>query len=287
METTGLVLPSLNTSGEDFDATLALGDSGTAEAVAVFAEAVAVAASESAESASVATESQPQTHDNAAESVAQQSPPPPPPMDDTFVMTPPPPIEPPPSTPPLQTVQSDIIVEELPQQTDMPLPPPPPPQQQEEFAAPPSPPSIPPPPPPPADQQEQLYLDDQIYVPQPPALPPATTAPAMAATPLAARSGWLTKEGGFVKSWKRRWVVLRDGNDAVFYYETQGTSNPKGRILLDRTSEARVSTGGPCMFEVTTPKRTYRIRSDSSEDMHAWISAINAAIDNVRAKLRM
>ena len=43
-------------------------------------------------------------------------------------------------------------------------------------------------------------------------------------------SGWLTKRGDLVKSWKLRWTIVKDG--AVFYYRTPQSKQAKGCFSL-------------------------------------------------------
>ena len=44
-------------------------------------------------------------------------------------------------------------------------------------------------------------------------------------------SGWLTKQGGGVKSWKRRWCVLKDG--FISYFKEADNTQPLGAIPLE------------------------------------------------------
>ena len=45
------------------------------------------------------------------------------------------------------------------------------------------------------------------------------------------RDGWLVKEGGGHKSWKRRWFTLC--NNCLYYFETPDASKPRGTIPLE------------------------------------------------------
>ena len=48
----------------------------------------------------------------------------------------------------------------------------------------------------------------------------------------AAREGWLTKQGGRIKTWKRRWVVL-DESGVLYYFEDPKAAEPKGFVPLE------------------------------------------------------
>lgn len=71
------------------------------------------------------------------------------------------------------------------------------------------------------------------------------------------KTGWLTKQGEKVKSWKKRWFVLR--SDAIYYYGSLRSKSPKGTIPL-RNIMAVVATTQPMdsthvhCFEVVVSK---------------------------------
>ena len=44
------------------------------------------------------------------------------------------------------------------------------------------------------------------------------------------KCGWLFKQGGVIKSWHRRWFVIR--GDQLFYYTGQDESKQMGAIFL-------------------------------------------------------
>lgn len=46
-----------------------------------------------------------------------------------------------------------------------------------------------------------------------------------------AMCGWLTKQGWYVKTWKRRWVVLDPATCHLRYYKESGMSSaPQGEV---------------------------------------------------------
>jgi cytohesin len=48
----------------------------------------------------------------------------------------------------------------------------------------------------------------------------------------AVREGWLTKQGGRIKTWKRRWVVLAAGG-VLYYFDNKRAAAPKGVVPLE------------------------------------------------------
>ena len=46
------------------------------------------------------------------------------------------------------------------------------------------------------------------------------------------REGWLTKQGGRIKTWKRRWVVLAAGG-VLYYFDEPKAASPKGVLPLE------------------------------------------------------
>lgn len=97
------------------------------------------------------------------------------------------------------------------------------------------------------------------------------------------KDGWLTKQGGSIKTWKRRWCVLKDGS--IFYFKNQKEQSPKGTIDLEKTSVLSGETSltkRKYAFEVKTAQRTFVIFADNEASKREWMAAINAAIQNLR-----
>ncbi|MDP2438327.1 MAG: hypothetical protein Q8P67_21485 [archaeon] len=95
------------------------------------------------------------------------------------------------------------------------------------------------------------------------------------------RSGMLTKQGGSVKSWKRRYFLLKD--NFLFYYKTSKEPKPLGVVHLD---DFLVDVAKPdeiknpakdlskhC-FKIVLSDRTYFICSERQIDMDLWIDQI-------------
>lgn len=100
----------------------------------------------------------------------------------------------------------------------------------------------------------------------------------MSATDQPAKEGWMTKQGGFIKTWKRRWFVLR-GTTLAYFVKPGGKL--KGEIECAGATE--VAAAPECKkqpaFKVVVPSaRTYYIRTDSDQEVQNWVEAITRAI---------
>ncbi|CAF3557551.1 unnamed protein product [Rotaria socialis] len=123
------------------------------------------------------------------------------------------------------------------------------------------------------------------------------------------KEGWLWKQGGRVRQWKRRWFVITDG--CLFYYESRTeVDNPRGIIPLvdvgvreiddDRTKQfcfelfplagEKVKTTKPTPGE--TGKATeghhtvYRMSASSEDERKDWIRALRIGSQNALPKQR-
>ncbi|XP_044163612.1 pleckstrin homology domain-containing family H member 1-like isoform X1 [Acropora millepora] len=88
------------------------------------------------------------------------------------------------------------------------------------------------------------------------------------------KEGYLTKLGGHVKNWKKRWFVLSGGN--LYYYKSENETNrkPLGQIPLDGTCRI-ARTDGALTFEVATPKRTFYLTGDTEEVVDDWLRVLH------------
>ncbi|ELU02826.1 hypothetical protein CAPTEDRAFT_163136 [Capitella teleta] len=111
------------------------------------------------------------------------------------------------------------------------------------------------------------------------------------------KEGWLWKQGGRYKSWKRRWFILKD--NCLYYFEFTQDKEPKGIIPLENI-QIRIVTDGkkPNCFElyatnndvikacktdsegkVVEGKHTvYRMSAASEDEREEWIKCIRASI---------
>jgi hypothetical protein len=100
------------------------------------------------------------------------------------------------------------------------------------------------------------------------------------------KSGYLTKLGGKIKSWKKRYFILRNGT--LCYWKSQHDIHrkPQGLIMLD--DSCRISKAeGANTFEIATTNcndnsgknktnkcRSYYLTADSQPLMEDWESAV-------------
>jgi len=95
------------------------------------------------------------------------------------------------------------------------------------------------------------------------------------------RSGWMYKEGGLVRSWKRRLFILY--SNSIEYYTSVTDESPKGVITLDTCTispvQSRDGVDKPCMELVFSKKgRKWRFVAERVSDNRRWFSAIHNRI---------
>ncbi|KAL8185308.1 UNVERIFIED_CONTAM: Pleckstrin y domain-containing H member 2 [Gekko kuhli] len=79
--------------------------------------------------------------------------------------------------------------------------------------------------------------------------------------------------GGKVKTWKRRWFVLKGGE--LLYYKSPSDviRKPQGQIELSASSSI-VRGDGKQTVQLTTEKRTYYLTADSPNILEEWIKVL-------------
>ncbi|XP_023344069.1 cytohesin-1 [Eurytemora carolleeae] len=113
------------------------------------------------------------------------------------------------------------------------------------------------------------------------------------------KEGWLCKQGGRYKSWKRRWFILND--NCFYYFEFTTDKEPRGiiplenikvREITDRNKEHcfELYSGGnevikACKTDsegkVVEGKHTvYRMSASTAEDKDDWIKCIQQSISH-------
>lgn len=94
--------------------------------------------------------------------------------------------------------------------------------------------------------------------------------------------GWLYKQGGFVKNWKKRWFVARDGK--IMYFHGASDPTPLGtvdlrRVTVDVCEPHEMNARNQCLyyFKIVPPQRdqrTYYFGADTEQEMVRWIRAL-------------
>ncbi|KAI3721119.1 hypothetical protein L2E82_32123 [Cichorium intybus] len=96
------------------------------------------------------------------------------------------------------------------------------------------------------------------------------------------RTGWLTKQGEYIKTWRRRWFVLKQGK--VFWFKesvvTRG-SRPRGVIPVAAcltVKGAEDVLNKQFAFELSTRSDTMYFIADSEKEKEDWINSIGRSI---------
>lgn len=98
------------------------------------------------------------------------------------------------------------------------------------------------------------------------------------------KDGYMTKQGGSVKTWKTRYFVLKDNK--LYYYRTPKDQVFTGKIDLEPTSVVKEEPGvkkSPNIFSIATSKRIFFMYPEKTEEVKSWIDSITKSIE--RAKL--
>jgi cytohesin len=114
-------------------------------------------------------------------------------------------------------------------------------------------------------------------------------------TAAVSRKGYLTKQGGRIKTWKKRWFVVSDG--CLYYFKAPGDKEPLGIIPLENV-DVRESKKKKYCFELwqadnNTMKAakiaadgsiqrghhdSYALAASTAEEMRDWIDAIERCV---------
>jgi len=122
---------------------------------------------------------------------------------------------------------------------------------------------------------------------RPPASPPTSgedRGKEVARQEKVTKSGYLSKQGGANKGWKKRWVVY-DGSQQLRYYKTPQDKEPAGVIHLAEVikiafndAESRKDPRYSHCFDVATSRegRTYVFSAEYEVDAKAWVEFLRA-----------
>jgi cytohesin len=114
------------------------------------------------------------------------------------------------------------------------------------------------------------------------------------------KEGWLSKQGGSWKSWKRRWFILND--NCLYYFEFTTDKEPKGIIPLENVQVREVtnahqqkncfeihSIGNDIIKACKTDSdgkvvegkhNVYKISASSAEERDDWMKCIRASVSD-------
>ncbi|KAH3760428.1 hypothetical protein Pelo_7756 [Pelomyxa schiedti] len=93
------------------------------------------------------------------------------------------------------------------------------------------------------------------------------------------KDGYLHKEGGHFKSWKRRWCILRGAT--LYYFSAPHSCFCKGAVILDPHAEAvpgtpfHKSDSKHAYFTVKTRQRMLHMYANSHPEMESWVTTVN------------
>ncbi|GAQ81758.1 hypothetical protein KFL_000900130 [Klebsormidium nitens] len=96
------------------------------------------------------------------------------------------------------------------------------------------------------------------------------------------RAGWLMKQGEYIKTWRRRWFVLKDGK--IFWFKDERVSRssvPRGVIPVKECltiKGAEDAINKPHAFELSTVQDTFFFIADSDKEKEDWINAVGRSI---------
>ncbi|CAN0142974.1 unnamed protein product [Lampetra planeri] len=101
---------------------------------------------------------------------------------------------------------------------------------------------------------------------------------------LAGKSGYMVKQGGRVKSWKKRWFVLE--RNELKYYNNQADDKPIDTLRLSRCSkvEQDISQNKGNCFRMVFPERTYYMHTTTPEEREHWMELLQFKL--VRRRFR-
>lgn len=98
----------------------------------------------------------------------------------------------------------------------------------------------------------------------------------------AERAGWLNKQGEYIKTWRRRWFVLKQGK--LFWFKESNvtrSSRPRGVIPVAdclTVKGAEDVLHRQFAFELSTRNDTMYFIADSEKEKEDWINSVGRSI---------
>lgn len=100
------------------------------------------------------------------------------------------------------------------------------------------------------------------------------------------KEGWMTKQGGSYKSWKKRWFTLVD--TTLTYYPDQKAKKEKGKIDLKKATgvdDAPEEKKKPNAFKIIVPSvRTFYIVCATEQEKKEWMEEIKKVISGLSSE---
>lgn len=89
--------------------------------------------------------------------------------------------------------------------------------------------------------------------------------------------GYMQKEGGNYKSWRKRYFVLKAGK-LEYFADKKGKREKRGEILMSEVQavEPSVKARVPHCMDIVTPKRTYKVGCINEADKQEWLKALQS-----------
>ncbi|KAL6526838.1 Fatty acid synthase subunit beta [Orobanche gracilis] len=96
------------------------------------------------------------------------------------------------------------------------------------------------------------------------------------------RAGWLMKQGEYIKTWRRRWFVLKQGK-LFWFKESTVTRASSTRGVIPVASCLTVKGADdvlnrPFAFELSTRNETMYFIAESEKEKEDWINSIGRSI---------
>lgn len=98
------------------------------------------------------------------------------------------------------------------------------------------------------------------------------------------KEGWMIKQGGFVKTWKKRYFKII--GTEIHYYSDEGNIE-KGSLNLKNATDISIANKNECSHQpalkvkIEKPKkRTYYFQAQDEKDRDSWIIAFQNALQN-------
>jgi pleckstrin homology domain-containing family H len=98
------------------------------------------------------------------------------------------------------------------------------------------------------------------------------------------KTGHLVKLGGKLKTWRKRWFVLKNGTLTYWKSQHDVSKKPQGEIALDDACRI-IHAEGASTFEIDTGKKIYYLTADSNALMDDWVRVLQNVQKRNAAKL--